>query len=294
MACENPTSSCRCALHLPVEQIPWKRTTAAVIAGVIVAACASTADAAQRPTLDPTLSCTIHTVAAGDWMSKIAVKNGLTTQELVARNPHVPDPNRIWPGDELVLSCAPRKPVVSPTTTAAPTTTAPALEVNAMQAAPKPAPVVAWPGAMPFIPGEQVVDGVASQALILRSLYNAGARGNLLVGLAAVTEGESNRRLNAEGDHELRDATWDVSLTPWQIRGAKEQRGKGTARDVDALRADPLGHGAAAALEIAEAKLAQGRDPLSPWTAHLVGNDRSFVAPYTELAQKMGLLDGAR
>lgn len=274
---------------------PARAAAALTIVAVGGYACATKADAAQRPTLDPTLTCDLYTVRAGDWMSKIAVKNGLTAQELIARNPHVPDPNRIWPGDELVLRCTPRKPTTTTTTTTttpAPSSTVPPVEVNAMQAAPKPAPVVEWPGAMPFIPGEQVVDGVASQALILRSLYNAGARGNLLIGLAAVTEGESNRRLNAEGDHDLRDATWDVSLTPWQIRGDKNQQGKGTARDVDALRADPLGHGAAAAVEIAQAKLAQGRDPLSPWTAHLVGNDRSFVAPYTDLARQMGLLDG--
>ena len=149
---------------------------------------------------------------------------------------------------------------------------------------------VDWPGFNEFIPGERVVDGVASQGLILRALYDVGARGNQLIGLAAITEGESNRRLNAEGDQHLADRTWDASVTPWQIRSQNQQRGKGTARDLDALRADPLGHGALAAVEIYQAALEQGRDPLSPWTAHLKGNDRSFVEPYRSLAQQMGLL----
>ena len=305
------------ALDLPLDRIRWAQNTmprptegelanlrprrgriAAAIAAVTVAGCATAAGAApQRPTLDPTLQCDVYTVAAGDWMSHIAMRNGLTPQELIARNPHIPDPNRIWPGDQVVLRCTPRKPVIAPATTAPavttpPTTAAPKpeLEINAVQVAPKPAPTVDWPGANPFIPGEQIVDGVASQGLILRALHNPGARGNQLIGLAAVTECESNRRLNAEGDHELRDNTWDVSLSPWQVRGAKGQQGKGTARDVDALRADPIGHGAAAAVEIYDAALTAGRDPLAPWTCHLNRNDRSFVAPYTELARQMGML----
>lgn len=296
MACENSSGSCRCVLHLPVDEIRWKKRAPRIVAAVTAVAalggCVATAEAAQRPTLDPTLQCDIYTVKPGDWMSKIALKNGLTAQELIARNPHIPDPNRIYVGDEVVVRCLPRKPTITPTTVPAPTTTVappPLLEVNAMQSAPKPLAVVEWPGAMPFIPGEQVLDGVVSQSLVLRALHNQGARGNQLIGLAAITEGESNRRLDAEGDQHLADRTYGPSIGIFQVRSMKALAGTGQARDADALRGN-LEHQAWAAIQVYNGALAAGRDPLSPWTCHLVGNDRAFVAPYTELADKMGLL----
>lgn len=282
-----------------------QRAAAMLILGGVVGAGNANA-APQRPTLDPGQVCNLHTVVSGDTLSKIAKRNGITLDEFIARNRHVVNPNLIYPGDVVVINCEQRTvtpPTTSPTTSLAPALTvqgpakltsdsapAPTAPPAEVQRVVKPAPSVEWPGANPFIPGEQVVDGVASQGLILRTLHNAGARGNQLIGLASITECESNRRLNAEGDQHLADRTWDASVTPWQIRSQNQQRGKGTARDIDALREDPLGHGAAAAIEIYDAALAAGRDPLRPWTCYLNGHHRSFIAPYTSLAEQMGLL----
>jgi hypothetical protein len=251
------------------------------LAGVVVSAHAAGADPRLAP--PEQRMCEIVVVEPGDSMSKLGASRGLALAEVLGLNGHIENPNLIYPGDEIVVGCTigleppPPAPVE-------------AVPVNEVPRAPRPAPTVEWPGFNPFIPGEVVVDGVASQSLILRTLYDAGARGNQLIGLAAITEGESNRRLNAEGDEHLADRTWGPSVTPWQIRSANAQRGHGTARDLDALRADPLGHGAAAAIEIYDAALTAGRNPLGPWTAHLKGNDRSFIEPYRSLAEQMGLL----
>lgn len=259
----------------------WRTPTFGVIAaGVAITGVGIVT--AHKASADPRLAdpgCDIYTVQPGDNLSKIARSHGFTVDTIIGWNPQITNPSLIYVDDQVCVgrSGVERLPGVNEVQKVAPVVVAPQVE---------------WPGFNPFIPGEVVQDGVVSQGLILRALYDAGARGNALIGIAAVTECESNRRLNAEGDHDLRDQTWDVSLTPWQIRGAKNQQGKGTARDVDALRADPVRHGAAAAVEIYQAALAKGRDPLAPWTCHLNRNDRAFVAPYTELARQMGLLDG--
>jgi hypothetical protein len=267
-----------------------QRVAALLIASGVIGVGTASADP-RRPAIDPGLDCTLYPVVSGDTLSAIARRNGLTLGDIIARNPHLTNPSLIYPQDQVVIRCTPKPDVrPAPSSTEPPTTTAAPQPAPEMQRVEKPAIVIDWPGFNDFIPGEQIVDGVASQSLILRALWDAGARGNQLIALAAVTEMESNRRINAEGDHELRDATWDLSLTPWQIRSAKNQKGKGTARDVDALRADPIGHGAAAAVEIYDAALAAGRDPVSPWTAHLKGHDRSFLEPYRLLATALGML----
>ena len=46
----------------------------------------------------------IHTVVSGDTMWAIAVRNGLTLQELLALNPQVKNPNLIYPGDKICVS----------------------------------------------------------------------------------------------------------------------------------------------------------------------------------------------
>lgn len=298
-----------------------KKLAAITMAGVVIGNTAADA-APQRPTLDPAQVCNLHTVVSGDTMSRVAKRAGITLEDFIARNRHVINPDRLWPNDVLVINCEARTvaiPAPAPTSTSptrpsappAPAPTAPPAEVQRIVKQPW-ADLGEWPNSMGctraeydesdkgkercltqvWLDGEQVHNGVASQALILRTLFNEGARGNKLIGLAAVTQGESNRRLNSEGDQHLADKTWDASISPWQIRSENKQRGKGTARDIEALRARPLEHGAAAASEIYYAALAAGRDPLSPWTAHLLKNDRAFLEPYRLLAQRLGMLDG--
>ena len=46
----------------------------------------------------------IHTVVSGDTMWAIAVRNGLTLQQLLALNPQVKNPNLIYPGDRICVS----------------------------------------------------------------------------------------------------------------------------------------------------------------------------------------------
>lgn len=45
-----------------------------------------------------------HTVKSGDTMWAIARKNGLPLSQLIALNPHIKNPNRIYPGDKIYLS----------------------------------------------------------------------------------------------------------------------------------------------------------------------------------------------
>src|ERR1700755_1447385 len=44
-----------------------------------------------------------YTVKAGDSLSKIAARNGLTLAQLLDQNPQIPDPNRIKVGDVINL-----------------------------------------------------------------------------------------------------------------------------------------------------------------------------------------------
>lgn len=259
-----------------------RRVRAAVpltIAGIVATAHAAEADPRLAP--PEQRHCEIAVVESGDSMSKIGAARGLTLPEIIGLNGHIANPNLIYPGDELVVGCTISLEAAPP----APTVTAPVAELPRV---PRPAPAVDWPGFNPFIPGEQIVDGVASQGLILRALHDAGARGNQLILLAAVTEGESNRRINAVGDTDIATDGWGASVSPWQIRTRVADRGSGSNRDID--RVSTLQGGAEAALAIYEAALDRGRDPMSPWTAYLKGHHRSFVDPYRSLADQMGLL----
>ncbi len=71
---------------------------AASFAGASVAAPAASASAVA-----PAAAPLTHVVVAGDTLSAIARDAGLTLAALVARNPQVVDPDRIFPGDVIVL-----------------------------------------------------------------------------------------------------------------------------------------------------------------------------------------------
>ena len=53
----------------------------------------------------------LYTVVAGDTLSGIAFRHGTTTTDLVQRNPHIVNPNLIFPGQRLAV---PTTPVVTP------------------------------------------------------------------------------------------------------------------------------------------------------------------------------------
>lgn len=45
-----------------------------------------------------------HTVVSGDTMWAIARKNGMSLSDLIAKNRHIKNPNRIYPGDKIYLA----------------------------------------------------------------------------------------------------------------------------------------------------------------------------------------------
>ena len=53
---------------------------------------------------DPDVAWATHTVVAGDTLSAIAARNGLTLSRLIGLNPQIPDPNRIYVGQTVYLS----------------------------------------------------------------------------------------------------------------------------------------------------------------------------------------------
>lgn len=65
----------------------------------------------------------VHTVIDGDCMWNIAVKYGLSLDQLIALNPQIKNPDLIFPGDQVVVG------VAAPTT--APTTSTPPVAINA-------------------------------------------------------------------------------------------------------------------------------------------------------------------
>lgn len=58
-----------------------------------------------------------YTVVAGDTMYLIARRFGVTLDSLIAANPHICDPNLIYPGDQLCVPCKGKKELILATTT---------------------------------------------------------------------------------------------------------------------------------------------------------------------------------
>jgi spore coat assembly protein SafA len=72
------------------------------------------------PLAIPTAPCPsnqIYEVVSGDTMYEIALRYGISLDSLIAANPQIPDPNLIFPGQEI---CIPLSPVVAPPTIPAP------------------------------------------------------------------------------------------------------------------------------------------------------------------------------
>lgn len=280
------------ALTTPLDEIPWRTdarpepaptkpprpwktwigigTTSVFVLGVGVMGASA---GPETPRLAKP-GCIFHTVVKGDTVWRIAGKAGITLDVAARLNPQIQNLNAIEVGDQIATSCG--------TNEVQRATLAPARAITA-----EPWEGMApWPGFNKWLPGDGQ-DGVVSQAKILRALHDAGATGDQLILLAAVTEGESNRRLAAVGDTTIMDATWGPSVGPWQIRTMKAKTGTGEARDIKV--ASTLEGGARAAVEIYNAAAAKG-DPMKPWGAYTRGHTKSFVGPYSLLAARMGLI----
>lgn len=242
-----------------------RRTWALAALGAIsVPAMAS----AGTPTLGPpprlaAAGCSFHTVTAGDTVWAIAGQAGITLDEIAGLNPQIPRLNLIRPGDQIATSCAELAPAVM-------------LERNEMQHTRDPRV------------DERAPDGRATQRAVLAALYAAGARGEQLVTLAALTEGESGRKVDSLGDVDIQDATWGPSAGVFQIRTVKAQRGTGQTRDVD--RVATLDGGARSAVELWDQSVARGKPGGQPWSAWQRGWHESYIATYTAIAKTEGWL----
>ncbi len=90
------------------------------------ASASALASAAPSITPVPSPSPTVYTVKAGDTLSRIAGKFGLTVDQIVKANPQIKDPNKLGLGDQVVIP-----PTIAPaitdsgTLTPAPSTAAP-------------------------------------------------------------------------------------------------------------------------------------------------------------------------
>ncbi len=59
--------------------------------------------AEPSPTPIPTPAQVVYTVKSGDSLSGIAAAYGVTVEDILAANPSITDPNKIAPGDKIVI-----------------------------------------------------------------------------------------------------------------------------------------------------------------------------------------------
>lgn len=257
-----------------------KRTTAALaaLAAVTIPAAAS---AGPEPRLAPPGCITVEVQRGGNvW--RIGQDAGVTLDVIAALNPHISNLNLVHPGDHIAVSC-PGFQSVKADPNLPPPVVVLGNEVQRSSAEPWEG-MAPWPGFNKWLPGDGT-DGVASQAAVLRALAKAGATGDQLILLAAVTENESNRRIGAIGDTTITDHEWGPSYGVYQIRSRWDQDHTGGPRDRFALE-NNLDHQAWAAVQVYNGRKG---DPMRAWTSYLKGHHKSFVGPYRELAARMGL-----
>lgn len=259
------------ALTTPLDQIPWrdparpktKKRIATVAVGAFVLGVATMADAApDAPRLAPP-GCIFHTVVRGDTVWRISGEAGITLDVAARLNPGIRDLSKIEIGDQIATSC--------PTNEVQRATLAPAVHV---------VNVDKWLG-------ELEAPGVPSRRAVLAALYKVGARDQKLITLAAISDPESGRRLDAKGDTTIATGAWSYSSGIFQIRGLKAETGKGTTRDT--VRNHTLLGGAQSAVELWDQSVARGQAGGKPWTAFLLGHHVGHVPTYTALAAEMGL-----
>lgn len=100
---------------------------------------------------------------------------------------------------------------------------------------------------------------------IMLFLHQSGADPEWIVDLTAVCLSESaGGDPKAVGDKELADKKWGFSYGLCQIRSLKDEQGKNTDRDAEALT-NPR-HNLQSAVSIAQKSVQLGKAPLSPWT----------------------------
>lgn len=240
-----------------------KKRIATAAVGAFVLGVATMADAAPDAPRLAQPGCIFHTVVKGNTVWRIAGQAGITLDVVARLNPQIADLSKIEVGDQIAISC--------PTNEVQRATLAPAVHLVNVDK---------------YL-AERDAPNVASKKAILAALYKAGARDEQLITLAAITEGESGRRLDAKGDVDIATGAWSYSAGAWQIRGLKAETGKGTTRDT--VRAHTLEGGARSAVELWNQSVARGAPGGKPWTAWLKNHHVGMVPTYTALAAEMGL-----
>jgi LysM repeat protein len=89
---------------------PTPRPSASVVAS----------SAAPSPTAVPTPAQVVYTVKAGETLSQIAVRYGVTVDQIIAANPKIKNPNKIVAGDRIVIPQPLPSEIVDPGITPAP------------------------------------------------------------------------------------------------------------------------------------------------------------------------------
>lgn len=241
-----------------------KKRIATVAVGAFVLGVATMADAApDAPRLAPP-GCIFHTVVRGDTVWRISGEAGITLDVAARLNGHIRDLSKIEIGDQIATSCG----------------------VNEMQRL--------EPQVMSRVVvnvdkwlTERDAPNIASKRAILAALYKAGARGDQLITLAAITEGESGRKITALGDIDIQTGSWGPSGGAFQVRSVKSERGKGTTRDLD--RVLTLEGGARSAVELWNQSVERGKPGWQPWTAAQKSWHVPHLPAYTAAAKEMGL-----
>jgi len=240
-----------------------KKRIATAAVGAFVLGVATMADAApDAPRLAPP-GCIFHTVVRGDTVWRISGQAGITLDVVARLNPQIQNLNAIEVNDQIATSC--------PTNEVQRATLAPAVHVVNVDK---------------YL-AERDAPNIASKRAILAALWKAGARGDQLITLAAITEGESGRKITAIGDVEIQTGDWGPSVSVFQIRTLKSQTGKGTTRDIN--RASTLEGGARSAVELWNQSVERGKPGGTPWTAWLKAWHTPHMASYAAAAAEMGL-----
>lgn len=110
----------------------------------------------------------------------------------------------------------------------------------------------------------------------------AGFTAPAAITMTAISIGESRLDPTATGDEALADAVWGPSVGIPQIRTLRSETGKGTARDIQALRGS-VRHQAEAAYQISN----EGRN-FGPWTVYSSGGYLQHMAAARAAAAAVG------
>lgn len=118
---------------------------------------------------------------------------------------------------------------------------------------------------------------MTTPAAAYQLLRAAGFTSAQAVTLTAIGQAESGLNPNAIGDVALEDGKWGPSVGIWQVRTLKADTGRGTARDINALRGNP-------AAQARAARAIYSSQGLRAWSTYSSGAYRSHLPAATRAA----------